>query len=279
MATFPDRALAAANAGLSWAFDRVLGPFAALPAPASLLVVSLATAAAMLFVVARTSDQVRMREAKRAMRAGLFEMRLFGDDLAATARAFGEVLRHNLLYLRLSLVPLLWMAVPLLAVIPHLQAYYGYGGLLPGQPALVEVELAGGTGETPTIEAPPGIRVDTPAARLVASPLVLWRIVPTAEGDFTLTVRAEGQSATKQVHVSRRVARRSPWRGVPSVAGQVLYPSEPPLDPSGTVRAIAVKYPEPGLDLLGWRIHWMVAYAVLSMAAAFLMARRFGVTL
>ncbi len=287
MATFPERALAAVNAAATWAFDAAFALLAAAPPLVSLVLVSLVTAVVMLFVVARTSDQPRMAATKRAMHAGLFEIRLFNDDPVAMLRAVGGLLWQNARYLRLSLVPLLWMAMPLVIVIAQLQAFYGYAGLVPGQPVLLKAEMERPAGAAtsaastavPVLEAPPEIRVETGAVQLAGSGAVLWRIVPLSAGDFTVTLRTGDHAATKTVHVSGAVARRSPLRVAHGVIDLLLYPSEPPLDASGPVTAISLTYPEPGLDALGFRVHWLIVFMVVSMAGAFALAKRLGVTL
>jgi hypothetical protein len=289
LATLPQRALAGINAALSWLFDAAFVLLGALPPLAGLLLVSLATSAVMLLVVARTSNQPGMAATKRAMHAGLFEIRLFNDDLVAILRALGEVLKQNGRYLLLSLVPLLWMIVPLVLVIAQLQAFYGYAGLGVGHPVLVKAERRpeagvaatgrGGSGAGPALEAPPEIRVETAAVQLVGSNEVLWRIVATAPGAFTLTVRDGARTATKTVLVSDAVARRSPMRVSPGLIDQLLYPSEPLLEDESPVTSIIVAYPEPGIDVLGVGVHWMILFFVVSMAGAFVLAKRFGVTL
>jgi hypothetical protein len=289
LATLPHRALAGINATLTWLFDAAFVLLGALPPLAGLLLVSLLASVVMLFVVARTSNQPAMAATKRAMHAGLFEIRLFNDDLVAILRALGAVLRANGRYLLLSLVPLLWMIVPLVLVIAQLQAFYGYAGLEVGRPVLVKAERregAGGavsarldSGAGPALEAPPGIRVETAAVQLVGSNEVLWRIVPTAPGAFTITVRDGARAATKTVLVAEVVARRSPVRVSPGLVDQLLYPSEPLLDDESPVASITVAYPEPGIDVLGVSVHWMILFFVVSMAGAFTLAKRFGVTL
>ena len=121
------------NAVLARAFDALLAPFRQLPPIVGLAIVSLATAIAMLLIFRRTSDQRRLAAVKRQIHAALFEIRLFNDDLRAIFRAQGEILRHNLTYLRLSVVPMLWMIVPLVLGIAQRQVHYGYGGLTPGE--------------------------------------------------------------------------------------------------------------------------------------------------
>jgi uncharacterized membrane protein (DUF106 family) len=276
--------LAAANGVLVWLGDVVLRPVLALPPLAGLLVLSVLTAAAMLPVIARTSDQPRMARTKRGIQAALFEIRLFNDDPPAVFRSLADALKLNALYLRLSLVPLVWMAVPLLFVVTHLQSVYGYSGLEANRPALVKVGLrAAGAAGTATnrieLEAPAAVRVETEAVRLPAANEVLWRIVPTLAGEFTLTVRADGEAVTKTVHVSDRPARRSPTRVSPGLVDQVLYPAEPPIAAAGPIASIAVTYSEAGIDVFGWQVHWLIVYFVLTMAAAFMLARAVGVTL
>ena len=87
MATFPERALDWVNGTLVGLSDVILAPILALPPLVGLLIVSLVTAAAMLPVVARTSDQKRLVETKRGIHASLLEVRLFNDDLRAVLRA------------------------------------------------------------------------------------------------------------------------------------------------------------------------------------------------
>ena len=110
-----------------------------------LLVVSLLAAIGMLLVFKATSDQVRLAAVKRQIHACLFEMRLFNDDLAAVFRAQLEILKHNLSYMRLSLVPMVWMIVPLLLLIAQLQFHYGYRGFQPGQSVMLKVRLQPGS--------------------------------------------------------------------------------------------------------------------------------------
>ena len=93
------------NAALRALFDALLLPFRSLPPIVGLLVVSLVVSIGMLLVFKRTSNQARLEAVKRQIHACLFEIRLFNDDLPAILRAQVEILRHNLRYLGLSLVP------------------------------------------------------------------------------------------------------------------------------------------------------------------------------
>jgi uncharacterized membrane protein (DUF106 family) len=286
------------NALLVPAFDLLLAPVRALPPMAGLAVVSCATAVVMLVVFRRTSDQARLAAVKRSIHAALFEIRLFNDDLRAILRAQAEILRHNATYLRLSMVPMLWVIVPLVLVIAQLQFYYGYAAISPGQPVLVKARLrnitaqarqgtagfgAGSNGGTAvpdaSLEAPAGIRVDTPAVWLPAASEVVWKILPAAAGEYELRVRVGSETHGKTLIVSDAVARRSPMRLEEGFLNQILYPSEAPLPGGSAVSAITVDYSEADVSVFGWELHWMIVYFALSIVFAFALKKPFGVVL
>jgi hypothetical protein len=235
----------------------------------------------LLVVVRYTSNQEGITRVKRAIRAGLFEIRLFNDDLRAILRAQGEILRHNLTYLRLSTVPLLWVALPLTIVIGQLQACYGYDGLHPGQTALVKVNVGEGAGDAPELQltAPPGVRADTPPVWIPSLRQATWRIAAERPGDYEVTVLVNGAPTTKRVHVGGDVRRRSPYRLERGVVNWVLYPGEPALPSGSPVESVEVTYPARGFPVLGWSAHWLVLFFVLTLVFAFLLRRPFGVVL
>ena len=71
------------NRALTRLFDLAMGPLDRLAPMTGLVLVSLATAVAVLLAFKWTADQPALVAAKRAMQAAIFEMRLFNDDLAA----------------------------------------------------------------------------------------------------------------------------------------------------------------------------------------------------
>ena len=267
------------NTGLAKAADVALAPFSGLPPMVGLTVASLATAAAMLAVFKRTSDQTRLAAVKRLIHAALFEIRLFNDDLLAIMRAQRDILRHNATYLRLSLVPMLWVIVPLVLVIAQLQFHYGYAPLQPGEQALLKVQLRGDSGDAVALEVPPELRLDTPAVHLPAAKEVVWRLRPTQAGEYDVRVKVGSESYTKHVQVAGGVVRRSPVRLENTFVNQLLYPSEPPLPSDAPVTAITVAYREQDVGAFGWSLNWMVWYFALSLIFAFALRKPFGVTI
>jgi uncharacterized membrane protein (DUF106 family) len=272
------------NSALRPLFDGILFPVRNWSPLLSLAILSLVIGIAMLIVFKHTSNQKGLADIKRRIHAGLFEIRLFNDDPRAIFRAQGEILRHNLSYLRLSLVPMLWMIVPLFLVIAQLQFHYGYDGLVPGESTLVKVKLAdtaahGDRRPDVSLEAPPGLTVETPGVWVPSLNEVSWRIAAQDRGSYEMKLRVAGQDYVKSVQVTDAIVRRSPERFAPSWWKEALYPAEAPLPRDGAVESIAIAYPEREIiPVFGFFGHWIIVFFVLSMAFAFALRSRIGVT-
>jgi hypothetical protein len=237
----------------------------------------------MLVVFKRTSDQAALAAVKRKIHAGLFEIRLFNDDLRAILRAQNEILRHNLTYLRLSLWPMLFLLPPLVLVIAQLQFHYGYEGLRPGQKALLQVDLEpgadGGARPSAVLNLPAGLRAETEAVWIKGESQLLWRLVAEREGDYVLGLDVAGARLTKTVRVTPLTVRLSPVRVDSGFLSQLLYPAEPPLPSGSPVRAVHLSYPGREVSVLGHGMHWMIPFFALSIVFAFALRGVFKVTI
>lgn len=274
---------------LNWVLGRsvdvLLLPFRTLPPIVGLTVVSALTAVGMLMVFKSTSDQRRIADTKRSIVAAMFEIRLFNDDPRAILRAQLEILRHNLTYLRLSLIPMAWMAVPLLLLVVQLEFHYGYGGVDPGQAVLVKAELkpdsaalmAGGTHPLLSLDASTGVRIETPAVWMPVIREAGWRITTDRRGEFELTVHAGGETATKSLLASNEIARRAPTRFERSVFNQIFYPAEPSLASNSVLKSISITYPPRYVSVFGWEVNWLIVFIALSIGFALVLRNWVGV--
>lgn len=284
------------NDVLRAAFDAALGPFAALPPIVPVALVALVSGIFALLVYRWTSNQEAIAAVKRRLFAHLLEVRLYGDDLRAVLWAQLRLLRENLTYLRLNLVPLLWMIVPFMLVIAQLQFHYGYDGLEVGDRTLLVVDLAvtdpdsvaaGSAVPRPPvgIDAPSGVAVETGGVWIPSLRQVVWRLRAEEPGDHELVVTAGGATFTKSLFVTdpeggARWVRRSPTRRRAALLDQLLYPAEPSLPRGGPVERIDVQYAAASISFFGlFDVHWLIAFLVLSIALAFALRNRFGVTL
>lgn len=272
------------NQALGWVFELVVLPFREMPPLVGLTVISLAVSVAMLWVFRAVSDQDALDAVKRKIHAGVYEIRLFKDDVPTIFAAQLGILRATGTYFRLSLVPMLWLMAPIVIVIVQLQFHYGYRALEPGEATLVEVELTEESAErlgraaegTLALEAPEGMRVETPPVWIPSLREAGWRVAAEQPGVYDLVVRVGDETLTKSVRVSGSTALRSPVR--PSgVLGQLFYPAEEPLPSASSVREIRVGYGDSEVSLVGWETHWLVVFFILTMVFTFVLAKPLGV--
>ena len=270
------------NTILGGLVDALLYPFRGFPPLVGLMVVSLLTSMAMLLVFRATSNQKGIEAVKRRIAAGVFEIRLFNDDPRAILRAQADILRHTLTYMGLTLVPVLWMIVPLVLLIIQLEFHYGYAGLEPAGTALVKVTVTAASASSA-----PEVSLDTDAGIEVESPLLWipslreanWRIAARDRGDHELRVVIGGEVFTKRVRVTDAVVRLAPVRPSSRIFEQLLYPAERPLPTGATVESITVTYSHASIGVLWWEAHWIVVFFVLTIVIAFVLQRPFKVTL
>ncbi|HEY5665738.1 MAG TPA: hypothetical protein VIV64_03380 [Gammaproteobacteria bacterium] len=270
------------NTPLRALFDVLLSPFRDLSPWVTLLPISLATAVVLLLIFKRTSNQDAINAVKDKITSGLFEIRLFNDDLRTMFRSQGGILRNSLTYMRLSLIPMLWTLPPLVLVIAQLQFYYGYDGFAPGESTRLHVVLK----PEAVTEAKPDIRIDAPGGIGIVEPAVwvpslremVWRLEVGERGAYTLDVSLAGSSESKLVDATEAVVSRSPIR-TRGFLDELLYPAEPALPADSPFESITIEYEDAEIDLFGFGMHWLIWFFVISIAFAFALRKPFGVTI
>jgi hypothetical protein len=185
----------------------------------------------------------------------------------------------NLRYLGLMLRPAVFMALPLVVLMSHLDAFYGHAPLVIGQEAIVTLALShlDPTAPVPVLTGPRGILVESPPVRVVEQSQVSWRIRPTGtvSGDLRLTIN--GATITKQVAAGQGRHFVS-TRRVNSIVQSMLRPSEPRLHTPG-IDWLEIRYPGASVGVVGIRMHWIAWFTILSMLTVLLLKRRFGVSI
>jgi uncharacterized membrane protein (DUF106 family) len=269
-------------------FDLLQAPLAGLPAFVGVLVWSIPVGVFTLWVFGKTSNQVRIAEVKRRIHAGLFEIRLFNDDLRAIMKAQWEILGHVLHYQALALKPMIFILPPLVLVMVQLHQFYGFRGLQPGDQALMTVQLdpavaEGGSRPDISLELPEGLQVTTGPLWIPSLAQVSWQLGIEAEGDYDLEIAVDGETAVKSLRATNRLIRLSPERPPRTFVGQLEWPSEQPLEKAGAIRSITLGYAEGTIGFLGWEFEWafawMVVFFVLTMVIALILRKPMGVEL
>jgi hypothetical protein len=250
--------------------DRALGAFlTAFSGWSRALPLALLAAAAglgMLWVFSKTSDPAKVKAAKRRIHAALLELRVFADEPSVTWQAQGSLLAANLRYLALSLKPALWLALPIAFLILHLEPFYGRAPLPLQSESIVTMGMAptwNARSPAPQLAAPREVQVEGPPVRVADAREITWRLRPTAECSGELRFMVDGAVAAARIEAGTR------WR---AVAGRQRVHAAP-------AEWIEIRYPQAAFTVFGFSVSWLLWFAAVSMLAAVLLRKRFGVVL
>ena len=267
---------------INWFIDFVLlaahAFFAFAPPIVGLTLLAIGMGIATLWVFGRTSNQKRMKQVKRRVQAGLLELRVFVDEPAISLRAQRDLIRANLQYLALALRPALCMVVPFGLLLIHLESFYERAPLPLARPALVTMRMSAPwtpSAPAPELVVPPNVAILGPPVRVVSAREVSWRILPYAPGSQKLLFRFNGQEVSKSIVAGNRLSYVT-GRRVRSGWDTILSPGESPMG-EAFADWIEVRYPVANLQVFGFRVNWLVWFLAVSMLAALLLKRRFGV--
>ncbi len=281
--------MATLNALLRSLFDLLLAPFAGMPAWIPILLVSILTAVFALWVLKHTSNQDLMATVKDRMFAGIFEIRLYNDDIRNIFKATASILGNSLRYIWVAFWPaMLIIMIPVVLIIAQLQFHYGFDGFEPGDSVLLEVDLTPPTGQetfevgaakpAATLDLPAGIVQETPAVWIPTENQLAWRLSFADSGEHQIGIAVDGANVTKSVVVSDGVTRRSPARVDTTFWKQLLYPAEEPLPNDSGVAEVRLDYPTRSVPFLFIDWNWLILYLVLMLIIGFALAKPMKVT-
>jgi len=227
----------------------------------------------MLFIFRYTSDQKRIKETKDRLKAHLLEVRLFKDDLRIQLSAQKDILLHNFTYMKLALKPMLFMIIPVVIILIQLDGWFGYRPLKPGESAIVSVKLSDNSTDALSnisVESPDkGLLVETPPLRIPEEREVSWRVRANEPGGYNLTFNVSGSTFQKRVVISNGQLDRVSRVVASSLWDAFLNPSEESIGKNPLMKKIEVDYPSRSIEFLGWHVHWLVVFFILSIVFGF----------
>jgi uncharacterized membrane protein (DUF106 family) len=247
----------------------VLLPLASSHALIVLLVLSILTGLVMIVLFGYLSDQKAVHHAKDQLRAQMLAVRLFQDQPQVVLRAYGRIITGTGRYLRVSFKPLAVIILPMIALLIYGDRYLGSLPFQTNQPILLKAQLDKPEAlDNVALRLPPGLSESAPAVHIAENNEVDWRLVASADGNYTVNVLAGGQEIGKQVVVSNNLAHLSECRLRDRLWQRLLDCAEPTLPANAPVQLLAVNYPARDFDLGPWTTNWLVIYFVVSLAAA-----------
>lgn len=261
------------------AFDLLCWPLRPLPPIGALTVLSALCGVALVWAFGKTSDQATIRRLRERIRGNLIGVRIFRRDTGVVLRLQRRIFADTARYLRRALVPMVVLLAPVVLVMAQLNLRFAARPVAPGEHVLVKafVRDPGVLAGAVALDVDGGAAVETPAVRIPATREVAWRVRAQAAGEHRITVRIGGDT------VATRLVAGEQWGPVPQrrtgrgALDTLLYPGEPPIPATHVVEAIEIGYPALELEVLGWSVHWLPAFLVLSLASGFAVKGRLGV--
>ena len=240
----------------------------------SMVVVSLLTGMLMLTIFRLTSNQEGIKKAKNKIKAHILELRLFQDNLGISLRSQGKILTTNLKYLSHTAKPMLIMIVPLVLILIQLNFRFGYLPFQPGQQALVKVilnpDIPASETHVELTSLSEGITVETPGLRIDEEREIDWRIRIAKKGRHEIAIESSDYKVIKRIVAGgKSLNPLSPKKVGTGFFDQLFYPAEKPMPSTQPFQSVTITYPERRMNLFGWKMHWIIAYFILSMVFGF----------
>jgi hypothetical protein len=263
------------NALLTSLGDLLLAPFRNRPAT-GLAFWSAVTGIIMTYVFGKTSNQRALRQAADRIRAQLFAVKLFKEDLVVTFQCQMRLLKSTGVRLLHSFPPMLAMLVPLLLVLTQLAMRYEFRPFVEGEQAVVamhvkpdhwkqsrDIELRTGA----------GYLVDSQALRDERNSTIYWRVRAADRQSNSLEWSIGDQIVRKQLPMAANhdvLTIANPKRSGISFWDQVLYPAEPSLSADLPIESIDIQLTPRDTPVFGWSVPWWATFFLVSVLVAFI---------
>ncbi|MCJ7681270.1 MAG: hypothetical protein MUP70_11130, partial [Candidatus Aminicenantes bacterium] len=115
-----------------------------------------------------------------------------------------------------------------------------------------------------------GIVVETPGIRIDEEREIDWRIRITGEGRHEFAIESGGEKVIKGIDVGgKALLTLSPIKVGAGFFDQLFYPVEKPMASTLPFQSVTITYPDRRMNLFGWKMHWIIAYFILSMVFGF----------
>jgi len=247
--------------------NALFAPFVTLPPWVALTLFSAIGGIVGMWLYGLASNQDALKRVSDKTRANLLAMKLFKEEISVTFTSQGRLSLAVIQRLWLTVRPILIMSAPFVIAMSQIGARFEHRPFQPGESSIITLELskdawANGRKLEPTLSE--GLALETPALRDAKHNTVQWRVRITEMGPHTIAWTIADQTFEKQLIAGNDLLAASAKR--PATFGdQILYPSEPPFPADSPVVSIAASMPKRSTPILGFDMHWLISFILLSM--------------
>lgn len=261
------------NSFFSSIFNALFLPFKNVHPAWGMLVISFLTGIVMLFIFKATSDQAGIKKAKNLVKGHFLAIRLYRDDISLMFDTMKNILLSNFLYMRKSVRPMLFLFIPVAIIIVQLGVRYEHRPLQVGESTVVTLRLEKSAFPVDvkqiTLELPEGLSLEIPPVRIAQLGEINWRIKAETPGTYHLLFRDDDKTVSKELQVVDSLQPVTSEIAKDDAITVLLNPAESSLSEASFASAIHVFYPKRKFDILGINMHWLLAFFIISLVAAF----------
>ena len=260
---------------------------------AIVVVLSLVVGLLMVVLFGYTSDQKAIGIAKDQLKAHLLAVRLYRDQIPVVMGSYGKILRGTGRYLKLAFKPLLYVIIPITLLMVQVDRYLGAMPILPQAPFLLTVHFNGRTGgidkigdesgndkdamNNVTLDLPAEIAMTAPPVHIAADSDIVWRLVGSKEGKYSVKITASGQTTEKAVCLGSNLPRISIIRMRGKFWERLFSSAESALPENSPIESISINYPDRNIEIAGYGMNWIWLFFILSMVAGFIFKELLGI--
>lgn len=253
----------------------------------TIFLLSFLTAIIVLFIFKYFSNQEAIKQQKKIIFAYILQIRLYQDQLCLILESIFNIFKHNLLYLRYYLLPLLILLLPIFFVSTQVNNRCCYQPFQPGDEFIIKVMGNDYSSETRFQEiqcqTSQGMKLMTPALRIPEKKTVFWRAKVMKSP--LLNIQKIFLHVPGHPQVSKQIAagillnrfhpetlQFHPWKGW-------LFSAEPFLKPEGGIDLIVVDYPRQKYQFLFFQLDGIILFFLLTLFLSFILKRLLNITL
>ncbi len=244
---------------------------------------SLISAAMFMLIFKKFSDQKAIKLEKGRILGYLLQIRLYKDRLPLILSSIFNILKHNLFYIRHTVVPLIIIIIPLLIITVQVNQRCGYLPLQTDNEFIVSASVAdAGVLDSIRCRPSPGIEVVTPVLRIPDQKKAFWRarIRNNAGPAEMIGLHASGQElGNKKIAVDLPMNRFSPKTIRANSIDALFYNAEGFLPAGSVLKQIRIQYRRAGYSFFGLTTDSLVLYFILTLVFALMIKPFFKVTI
>ncbi len=270
------------NGFMNGLFDVLLFPFRAMAPWIGLCVLSIILGVVFLLLFKYTSPQKTIKRAKNGIKAGLYQVRLYKDDLGVIFRANKGLMANNGLYIGCCLIPLVPMVLLILPILFQFDARYGLRPLREGETTTLKIRMSPETdfaAASLELEVPRGLAIEAGPVRIPSRHEYAYRLKVENSGRYELGIRVNGQNYTKRVDAAEDLPMVSPKRQQVGLEA-FMFPAESPWPTDALLESVELAHGRKEmLGISGDYFPWLIFFSIVAIAAGFAMKGVFKVNI